>query len=177
MRRSWYYVQMQTRFPWLYEQNKSEIGAFLKDVDLFEHDVPYNAQSIEYHYAALIHSIIQKNLETHPVYVMPEIEREYLRGFQLVPEGILFRLYADTLQHPSTLPAFDFSLPSKGGKYVDGIVEMYARAYANHAVYMNARGQFDSALTSVNKALDLAPTMKEANALKEQLDRKLGRQQ
>jgi hypothetical protein len=40
LRRSWYFILLKDRFPWLIERSKTEIDAFLKELDKFEHDRP-----------------------------------------------------------------------------------------------------------------------------------------
>jgi hypothetical protein len=170
MRRSWYYVQMEARYPWLVEQNKREIDAFQLELDKFEHDLPYNPQVIEGRYAALIRSILIKNYPTRPIYATQEIEPEYLSAFKMVPSGLTFRLYADTLTHPPLpVPTYGFHIPTRNDQYTDGMLNLYARSYVNHAIYVNLFNKPDSALALVDAALKLVPNQREALLFKEQL--------
>lgn len=169
LRRSWYYQQLQTRYPWLIAQSKKELDAFLTDLGKFERNLPYNPNLIEYHYNNLIHSIIEKNISSRPVYVTQELEAQYTVGYSRLPSGLAFRLYSDSLMHEIPKPNFSFHPPPQKNTYTDGIKALYAQAYTNNAIYANLLGKNGDAFTYVSVALEIEPDLREAIYLKDKL--------
>lgn len=171
LRRSWYFKQMQIRYPGIYNRIKPEIEAFLEELYKFEHDIPYNPSTIEGRYNALIHSIIDKNLDSRPVYVTPEVEEGYLTGFHRVPVGLAMRLYRDEGYHPIQKPHFSYRIPPQKDRLIDGILGQYARAYINCSYYIHLEKNDDVALELVKKGLEIDPAMPEGNRLREILEK------
>ncbi len=167
MRRSWYYEQLGARHPALIAASKPELEAFLVELAKFEQGDPYDPMVIESRYARLIRSFIERNIGSRPVYVTPEIEGQYTAGYQRVPTGLVFRLYADTLKHPIQRTDFHFAVPEERNPYVDGIVGMYARAYVNNGIYLNLLGRREEALEEAEEALKIDPEMREAEYLRQ----------
>jgi len=139
LRRSWYFHQLAERYPWLVERSRKEIDAFLVELDKFEHDRPYNPVLIEARYSALLRSIIERSLPDHPVYVCPEIEPVYTGGFQRVPCGLAFRLYADTLFRGTPRPEFSYRPLDRSGRLEDQVRKMYADAFLSRGDYYYSR--------------------------------------
>ncbi len=172
LRRSWYYQQIQWRYPWLYAASRPEIEAFLRELYKFEHDLPYDPNMIERRYSAVIHSFIDHHYSDRPIYATPEIEQSYISGYSKVPSGLAFRLYKDGAYHPIKSPQFSFRIPPRRDQYVDGLLGQYARAYVNASIYMHLGGRDDLALPLLDQALALQPDMPEAISLKESIMRK-----
>jgi hypothetical protein len=135
LRRSWYLRQVESRYPWLIQRSREEVDGFLREVDKFEHDLPYNPSVIEARYVGMITSFIGKNLADRPVYVTSEIEREFTPGLQRVPEGLAYRLYRDTLFHPTALPPLVYRDFSGNGREEDMIRHLYAEALGARGYY------------------------------------------
>ncbi len=74
LRRSWYFRVLELRYPWLIEGSRAEVEAFLKELNKFEHDLPYTPEVIEGRFAAMIMSFIEKSMVARPVYVTGEVE-------------------------------------------------------------------------------------------------------
>ncbi len=172
LRRSWYYKQLEWRYPALYRGSQHEIEAFLAELYRFEHDLPYSSNVIEARYQEVIHSLFEKNYAARPIYATAEIEESYTSGFQKVPAGLAFRLYRDTLAHPYRAPSFSFRPSGRRDSYNEGILLQYARAYVNNALYMHLTGNDDMALQLLDRALALRPEMPEALSLKERITRR-----
>ena len=169
LRRSWYFLQLQKRYPWLIERSRRELDAYLAELRKFEHDLPYDHAAIEFRYNSLIHSFIQKNYSSRPVYATPELEGQYTSGYSRVPSGLAFRLFADTLYHEIVHPGYAFEVPTKKNKYVDGIVSLYGHSFFNRALYLNMFGKNAAALACVDSALRVAPDIREAQFLREKI--------
>jgi hypothetical protein len=169
LRRSWYFLQLQKRYPWLIEGSRKEIDAYLAELRKFEHDLPYDHAAIEFRYNNLIHSFIQKNYSSRPVYATPELEAQYTSGYSRVPSGLAFRLFADTLYHEIAHRGYAFAIPTKTNKYVDGIVSLYGRSFFNHALYLSMFGKNADALSYLDSAQRVEPGMREAQFLRERI--------
>jgi hypothetical protein len=169
LRRSWYFKQLENRYPWLIAQSRNEVNAFLNELYKFERDLPYNSNIIEYRYSAMIKSLIGKNYSSRPVYVTREIEPQYTGEYERVPAGLAFRLYNKGLSYSIVKPEFHFRLPSKSDKYIEGILGLYAQAYYNTALYLTINGKNDAAITYLDKALQVQSNFREAMLLKEKI--------
>jgi hypothetical protein len=165
LRRSWYYKQLQIHYPWLMAKIKPEVDALMVELYKFEHGLPYDGNTIEYRYAQVIRSIIEKNYAERPVYSTAEIEEQYLAGFRRIPSGLAARL--DTGTDPSRVSPLRFNVrpPRRSDKYVDGILAQYAGAYVRNAAYLAALGQKTSAIAEVESALQVMPNNREAAML------------
>jgi tetratricopeptide (TPR) repeat protein len=162
LRRTWYYVQLETRYPWLIQNSRTELDPFLRELNKFEHDQPYAPSLIEYRYSALIKSIIEKNITTRPIYVTPEIEDRYTGGFRRVPAGLAFRLYSDEVLHKMRPISFKISPIQAKDNYDEAIVGFYSRAYMNYAIYSEILGENDKILGYLDKAIEIKPDFTEA---------------
>lgn len=169
LRRSWYFKQLENQHQDLISNSKKELDAFLFELTKFENDLLYNPNVIEYHYNALIRSIIEKNLETRPVYVTQEIEQQYLTGYYRVPSGLAYRIFKDDTYHDLGRYDFNFQKPRKIDKYIEGIISMYAKAFLDKALYYNVEGYKVEALLFVDKALQVKPDFREAIMFKARL--------
>ncbi len=171
LRRSWYYNQLQNKYPWLMMKIQTEVDEFLRELYKFEHNEQYNSNVIEYHYTKVIRSIIEKNLPSRPIYVTTEIESQYLSGYNRVPSGLAFRLYTDTLTREAPKIDFSFKIPNKKDTYTDGLLSLYARAYINNAIYSNLIGKKQQAKVYLDRAVEIKPDMREAIFLKERIEK------
>jgi hypothetical protein len=169
LRRSWYFRQLELRHPWLLERSRKELDAYLIELRKFEHDLPYDSKLIEFRYNDLIHSFIRHNYTTRPVYTTAEVEQQYTSGFERVPSGLAFRLYADTLFHELAPPAYTLRAPPQLRKYDDNLIALYAKSYLNSALYLSLHGRNAAALADVDSALQIEPEMSEARYLKEKI--------
>jgi hypothetical protein len=153
LRRSWYLKELQVRYPWLIERSREEVEAFRRELNRFEHDLPYNPAVIQARYEKMIRSFIRAQLGDRPVYVTSEIEPEFSRGWQRVPEGLANRLYADTLFHPSPAPKWRPPVQLRKGKMEDATMRLYAEAMVHRAQYYYATQGYSE---DVNQALKSA---------------------
>jgi len=169
LRRSWYFNQLRTNYPWLVEKSQSEINAFLKELYKFEHDLPYDASVIQARYIEMINSFIDKNIEIRPVYVTFEIEQEIGSKYQRVPEGLAFRLYKDREYHEMKPFDFKFRDIRKTNRLIRAIKQMYPMMLTNRGIYTAQHGRLAEAATYFDKALAFDPNFTEAKRWKEQL--------
>jgi hypothetical protein len=144
LRRSWYLKQLESRYPSLIQRSRDEVDGFLREVDKFERDLPYNPAVIQARYVGMISSFIEKNLSERPVYVTSEIEREFTVGYQRVPEGLAQRLYRDTVFHPTAFPPLVYREFPRKGREEDMIRRLYAEALASRGYYYASHDRAES---------------------------------
>jgi hypothetical protein len=171
LRRSWYFTQLKGRFPWLIEGSSAEVTGFLAELSKFEHDLPYDPGVIQARYVEMIRSFLIRSMAQRPVYVTGEIEAEYTRGLQRVPEGLAFRLYADTLFHPTPFPKFTYRPFTRQGRLEDLTRTMYSQALAARGAYYMVHGRPEEAEFSLDSAISFDPTYSEPRRLKALLHR------
>ena len=135
LRRSWYLKELEHRRPWLIASSAPEVNAFLAQVDLFEHGLPYDPAQIQARYVGMIESFIRHSMRDHPVYVTGEVEPEFTRGLARIPEGLAFRLSPSPGEIPSPLPPFRYRPFSRGGRLEDVIRRLYADASLSRGEY------------------------------------------
>jgi tetratricopeptide (TPR) repeat protein len=169
LRRSWYYEQLRRMHPALMEGIRTEVDLLLKELYKFEHDLPYAGPVIEERYKGVISAIIRTNIGTRKVYVTPEIEPEYTSGFTRYPHGLTFQLAPPGIIPPVAIKDYDVPSVGRSTKYTDGIRSMYAQAYYFTAQYRYMRGERDSALGYLERALEIRPEYREAIFLKRKI--------
>ncbi len=99
LRRTWYPYQFAKWYPEISKKSQAEIDAFMKDLELFESEKPYDAMSIQTNYVNMLNSFIDKNYGSRPIYITldvmetePDVAKDYIK----IPEGMAFRLTKDT---------------------------------------------------------------------------------
>ena len=157
LRRSWYFMQMAKNHPELFERSRKEIDAFLVELSKFEHDVPYDPQTIEARYNRMIESFADCAIDSLPVFVTPEIERHLFTRYSRVPEGLAYRLYRDTLYHPYEFPNLTYRPYQKHDAYTDQITGFYATMLTQRAQYEDHYGNRDLALRYLQRVYEIMP--------------------
>lgn len=151
LRRSWYLQDLGRRYPWLIERSRVEVDAFGKELYKFEHDLPYNPSLIQTRFEEMIRSFILNSLESRPVYVTPEIEPEFTRAWQRVPEGLAQRLYADSSFHSAVMPSMLGKPVAPRGSQDQVLNRLYADAFFQRAQYYYSISGYSD---EVNQALN-----------------------
>jgi hypothetical protein len=154
LRRSWYLQDLERRYPWLIERSRAEVDAFRRELYRFEHELPYNPSLIQTRFEGMIRSFIGSSLESRPVYVTPEIEPEFTRAWQRVPEGLAHRLYADSSFHPTSMPSLLGRPLVPRGAQEQVLNRLYADAFCQRAqYYYSMAGYSDEVNQALNSAL------------------------
>lgn len=158
LRRSWYLKQLGVSYPWFIDGSRAEVDGFLREVEKFEYDLPYNPNVIQARYEEMIGGFLARNIPNRPVYVTQEIEPEYTRGYLRVPEGLAFRLYRDSTFHPTVMPPFQYRPFPREGKMEDFIKKLYAGAFVNRGDYYFRSGNLPEARNAFKTALFFDPS-------------------
>jgi hypothetical protein len=162
LRRSWYFKELTERYPRLISRSKPEVDAFLAELYKFENELPYDPAVIQARYVAMIASFVSKTIQERPVYVTGEIEPEFTRGFQRVPEGLAFRLYPDAGFHPPEMPQIRYRPFPRRGRLEDLTRRLYSDAFLARGEYLVLAGNRGEAEQAVRTALEFDPTSSRA---------------
>lgn len=169
LRRSWYFIQLRNRYPWLMERSREKIDAFLMELFKFEHDLPYDPRQIESRYVEMINDFIDRSLIDYPVYVGPEIEPEFGRKYQRVPSGLLFRL----CQNPDSLQIRQILIKYRPAsietRLTRGLRGLYSRMLTSTSSLFFAQKRLFDADTCIQQALLVDPTYIPARTLQKEI--------
>jgi hypothetical protein len=106
-RRTWYFDYLKQSYPDLFATSEKEIKSFLKEVQPFENQRPFDPHVIERAYIKMLNSFLTKNFQTRPLYDDliggPKIGETYLG----VPEGMAFSFKDSLKYHPYDFPVFE----------------------------------------------------------------------
>ena len=161
LKRSWYLHQLRRNCPGLMNASRREVELFSRELDAFERGRPYDPQTIQRLYIAVINSFIEKSMPRRPVYLTCEQEREIGAGFQRVPEGLVFRLYPPG----NGYRRFDGSLPGLPGsddfraddRYHTALRSFYAFMLVSRGLYELRFGGRDDAAVLIGRAGRIYP--------------------
>jgi hypothetical protein len=117
----------------------------------------------------MIRSFITKNITARPVYVTAEIEPEFTAGMQRVPEGLAFRVYADTLRHEMRNVEMQFRNFERSGRLEDALKNLYANASTMKGINYIQFNKVDSATMAFREALHFNPNAADAMNLLRQV--------
>jgi hypothetical protein len=169
LRRSWYFIQLRNRYPWIMERSREKIDAFLTELSKFEHDLPYDPRQIESRYVEMINDFIDRSIVDHPVYVGPEIEPEFGRKYQRVPSGLLFRLSQDPDSLQIRQIQFKYRPASIETRLTRGLRGMYSRMLTTTGSHLLAQKRLSDAESCIEKALLVDPTYVPARTLRKEI--------
>jgi hypothetical protein len=157
LRRSWYLRELEGRIPWVVERARGEVDAFLGEVYKFEHELPYRSAVIEARFVGMIRAMVLGAMRDRPVYVTAEVEPEFTAGLQRVPEGLAFRLVADSGFVDTPFPVFDYRPITGSGRLEREVRLMYGRALTARAAYYKAHGRPGEAKKALDEAIRDVP--------------------
>ena len=178
LRRSWYAAQVHERFPSLFPQNDRVYDAYQENLRLFENDLPYDPNSIESSYSNFIGEIIRGAIRNgRDAFAGPEIEDQYLRGFNKIPYGLLFELTTDTDYVSCDLDGLNGFAAAKvvDNDYSHQIVNFYEKMFLARAEYEYAHKKLDSTLKCLDKSLEVEPASQAAQGARQRVLQELRR--
>lgn len=170
LRRSWYLTELESRFPWLIQESRVQVEAFTRELYKFEHDQKYNPAIIQARFEEIIASFIHRSLPNRPVYVTPEIEPEFTRGLQRVPEGLAFRLFRDSVFHEPHIVDYSFRSSRRAGKLEEVVTNLYTSSYISRGKYFHGVGRLTEAQQAFQLAIRYNPASGEARRWLQVLD-------
>jgi hypothetical protein len=170
LRRSWYYIYLKSRFPWLIERSKDKVDAFLVELFKFEHDLPYQPGVIESRFVGMVNDFIEKSMSQRPVYVGPEIEPEFGAGLERIPSGLMFRLSRNADSVSIGVPKVSYRKATIQTRLTQGIRGLYAKMLTSTGMLFLGKNRHSDARYCFSGALLVDPTFQPAIALLQNLD-------
>lgn len=153
LRRTWYLPMLERWDAPLLQSVERERSAYLKDLALFEAGRPYDVNSIEANYRALIKSLALSAAPGRAAYYTLDMLADYSPEVQLsffapklpVPEGLVFALRDDPTQSPVLAPPDPDRLFDAGYRPSDRIhrqvMDVWSRMLAQRAAFLRAYGR------------------------------------
>ncbi len=176
LRRSWYLQHLDVYYPGLMSLVKDEESAYKAELHKFEHGLPYNPAVIEQRFNDFINAIIDRSFPRRPVYLTPEMERQFAPGYVRVPEGLAFRLYK-ALPPLEDHKTDDFSIRPfpRSGRLEDGMKGLYVSMFTNRGIYYFEREAYRQSVECFTRALALQPANPTARQWKARVEEILKR--
>jgi tetratricopeptide (TPR) repeat protein len=184
LRRSWYFGYLERAYPETMRRARKQVDAFLEDLrhwesdpSLFERDVSLN-QRIASRHRDLILTLVANHVRSASVHITQEIaaypeggpEREWiqqiLEAYQIVPDGLVFRLYGDEEIHsPAQVKLATRGLNDGTLKFADDdvvrikVLPVYSGMSYNRGRCFAGAGRYKEAIAAYNEALAIDPTL------------------
>lgn len=165
LRRSWYYNQLETSYPKIINNIKTDVEPFLKALQPFERSENYNAPLLQNLFVRLMTHLVANN-EEHKFYIGPEIfdkemrEGEFIlpEGYSLVPDNFMFIAVKGNKYIEASDPNFKIRFREKRNHYDRFIEEsLIGPMLARRAFYELQYDKVDKAKFYVNKLLSEFP--------------------
>lgn len=165
VRRSWYFNQIKTNYPEVYNRSEKLINGFLPELALFERNQNYNSQILEKFYREIILSFILNNIHDHTIYLTPEMVRIEVANkwllipdtLQIVPDLFMFKISKDTAYQPLKFRDFDIKFRQDKSYYTETLKDLIVTSLINRALYELKFEKKVEAKFLVDKALSIKP--------------------
>jgi tetratricopeptide (TPR) repeat protein len=182
LRRSWYFDYLKHAYPGLIDRSREKIDLYVDMLKQWERDPGAFARSqaltqrISLAFSDLIHSIVTKEITVGPVYITKDLlsadqTNAYLirwipQTYQLIPQGLVFRLATDQSFHDSPEPHLqtrglaDGTLRFEKHDVVNlKVLPVYTSMLINRGRYLAAFNQHERAISLFRQALALDPEL------------------
>ena len=143
LRRSWYVAYLRRQYPDMMDRAADEAEIYLQQLDLFEHDQPYDPNAIQQAFVNLINRLVESASERNrPVYVSVDLSEEpaVASGYFRVPVGPVFRLTRAKPPEPAPPGRFRIASFTDGRLHLDPVMLRVRRNYAlmlvNRGIYL-----------------------------------------
>lgn len=165
VRRSWYFNQIKTNYPLIYNRSQNLIEAFLPELSKFERNQNYNAQLLEKYYREIIQSFILNNIHDHTIYLTPEMVQNEVRSnwliipdtLYLIPDLFMFKVTKDTGYQPLRMKDFKIKFLNDKGYYTETLKNLVATSLINRALYEMKYDKNSEAKFLVDKLIEMIP--------------------
>src|SRR5690606_6287334 len=119
LRRSWYFVQLDAKYPGLTDGIRKDIGPFLEALKPFERSENYNANLLETLFRRIMTNLVASNIDEREFYIAPEVVQNEMQrgefslpeGYSLVPHLFLFKVTKDKNYVSAPEPEFEIRFP------------------------------------------------------------------
>jgi hypothetical protein len=181
LRRSWYFDYLRREYPELLQQTSTSVAPFLDDLRHWEQNpAAYErdrtlTRRIDTRFNDLILAIVSHHIQSAPVYVTQDVvlnpetragplAKALTATYQLVPQGLVFQLFADRAFHEPDEPRLLTRGLTDGTLRFDSddvvtlkVRPVYASMLYNRGRYLALHGRREPALAAFEQALALDP--------------------
>ncbi len=177
LRRSWYYKQIDSYDPKVFNGVRNEIDQFLVAIQPFERDDQYDANRLENLYRTIMSSLIKTNLNDRDYFIAPEVvDVEMKRGefrlpedYNLVPHLFFYKVVKGNEYVPAPDPDFTIRIAENKNVYIEQIENLIGRMLSNRAYYEVQHGKSDRVKVYLKKVQKDFPGFKLHPSLQEVL--------
>lgn len=143
LRRSWYYNQLFTNHPKLFNGLKSEVDQFTEALKPFEREEQFNANLLENLFRRIMTGLVSTNIDKHDFFVAPELvngemkrgEFQLPAGYTLIPYLLMFKV-VDTKEYvEAPLPDFRIRFDKKDDQYTTSLKGFIASMLLSRGMY------------------------------------------
>ena len=182
LRRSWYFDYLRHAYPGLIERSREKIAAFVQILKEWERDPGAFArdqlltQKITAVFFDMLRSIVINENRVAPVYITrdllfaettnAELAKWINQNYQLVPEGLVFKLAGDQSFHDSPNPQLKTRGLADGTVRFENddvinvkILPVYTSMLINRGRYLGLFNQHERAIIAFRGALALDPSL------------------
>ncbi len=154
LRRSWYYKQLGSNYPFVFNGLQKTVNDFLIALKPFETGGKFNSALLEKLYRKIISGIIANNVKVRSVYIGPELVDNELKrgefvlpqGYELIPEGLFYKVVPKSKYYD--LPFKNFSIRFENApqnRYVKQIEQFVKTMLVRRAFYEMAYNRNEKA--------------------------------
>lgn len=173
VRRTWYFNQIKTNFPEIYENSKHEIEAFIPKLLKFERNEKYDAQILQKYFELILTGFVTKNINNRPIYLTSEMVTNDLRNGQfklpdsltVVPDLFLFKVTSSKDYHPLKNFDYDIQFKNDDSYYTSTLRNLVAMIHVNRALYEKNFGKLEESKKFIELALKADPKIEIPNNL------------
>lgn len=173
LRRTWYPDMLRKWYPDVINKSSNEINNFLKFLEDFESGKPYDTYSIQNSYIVMLHSFIEKNIDSLPVYVTSDIlnprvnSDNFFGDYIPVPQGLAFRLLKTSKYIPPDFKKLNFekfisSIKERNDHLEEGVRVDVSEILTEMARYCYKNFNIDDAKKLYETAVRVFPKNQEA---------------
>src|SRR5882724_7199667 len=182
LRRSWYFDYLKHAYPGLIDRSREKIAAFVQILKEWERDPGAFArdqlltQRITAAFFEMLRSIVINENRVAPVYITRDLlfaeitNAEFAKwinqNYQLVPEGLVFKLAGDQSFHDSPNPQLQTRGLADGTVRFENddvinvkILPVYTSMLISRGRYLGLFNQHERAIIAFRKALALDPSL------------------
>ncbi|HSL90251.1 MAG TPA: DUF2723 domain-containing protein [Ignavibacteriaceae bacterium] len=159
LRRSWYFVQLEAKYPGLLDGVKNDITPFLEALKPFERKENFDSNLLETLFRRIMINLVATNINKREFYIAPEVvQNEMQRGEFSLPEGyfivphlFMFKVTKDQKYIPAPDPDFNIRFPERKDQYVNAIQNFIAGMLVSRTYYELQYNKINRAKVYLNK--------------------------
>lgn len=185
LRRSWYFDYLKRAYPGLIERSRDRVDAFVTELKQWENDPDAYTndkiltQKIVSRFEEMIQSLVLRENDVAPVYLTHDflfpqdrdraVSEWLTRNYQLVPEGLVFKLAGARSSHDPREVRLETRGLNDGTRRFEKddvvrlkVLPVYTAMLVNHGRYHASFNRHERAMSAFQQALALDPSLEAA---------------